>query len=99
MDGPRHQLLGWPTLIQNPMELECQLAANGIYVGNSEGYRDARVEGLRAGASDWLLLFQADSEDSAGMTWGDGGMIYYWIRRQDLEERAFEHAWFVLQCF
>jgi hypothetical protein len=49
MDGPRHQLLGWPTLIQNPMELECQLASNGIYVGNSEGYRNARVEGLRAG--------------------------------------------------
>jgi uncharacterized protein YwqG len=97
-EGPRHQLLGWPTPIQNEMELECQLASNGIYVGGPEGYKDPRAEGLRAGAADWLLLFQIDTDDNARMMWGDGGMIYYWIRRQDLERRAFERTWFILQC-
>lgn len=96
--GPAHQLLGWPSPIQGEMELECQLASNGIYVGNPAGYRDPRAAALRANASDWILLLQIDSDDDAKMMWGDGGMIYFWIRRQDLEQRAFDRAWLVLQC-
>jgi uncharacterized protein YwqG len=32
------------------------------------------------------------------MMWGDCGMVYYWIREQDLRERAFDRAWAILQC-
>jgi hypothetical protein len=97
--GSGHQFLGWPSPIQGEMELECQLAANGIYVGNAEGYEDSRAEELGVGAKDWMLLLQVDSDDDAEMMWGDAGMLYYWIRREDLEQRRFHKAWLVLQCF
>ena len=29
-----HRLFGYPNVIQNPMELQCQLASHGVYVGN-----------------------------------------------------------------
>jgi uncharacterized protein YwqG len=98
-DGSAHQLFGWPSPIQNEMELECQLASNGLYVGDATGYDDPRAESLRQGAADWMLLLQIDSDDDANMMWGDAGMIYYWIRRADLEQRRFDKTWFILQCF
>jgi hypothetical protein len=49
-EPPRHRAFGWPEPVQNAMQLECQLASNGIYVGGPEGYRDPRVRDLKAGA-------------------------------------------------
>ncbi len=93
-----HRLLGHPDPIQGSMELECQLASNGIYCGNPEGYKDSRVPGLRAGERDWCLLLQIDSDEKASMMWGDVGRIYYWIQRNDLAEKNFNNSWFDLQC-
>ena len=96
----QHRLLGEPRTIQNPMELECQLASHGLYCGGSSGYLDPRVESLRAGAADWSLLLQIDSEDeNTDWMWGDCGRIYYWIRRSDLRDRKFDAAWLCLQCY
>ena len=96
--GPAHQLLGWPTLIQNEMELECQMVTNGIYMGNTSGYKHPRRAELEKNAQDWILLLQVDSDDDAQMMWGDVGMLYFWIRRQDLERSDFGNAWCILQC-
>jgi uncharacterized protein YwqG len=30
--------------------------------------------------------------------WGDAGMLYYWIRKQDLAEDRFDRIWMALQC-
>jgi uncharacterized protein YwqG len=95
---PRHRAFGWPDPVQNPMQLECQLASNGIYVGGPEGYRDPRVKDLEAGASDWRLLWQIDTDEAAGWMWGDVGTIYFWIRRQDLAEGNFDRVWMIFQC-
>ena len=96
---PRHQVLGFPSPVQNDdMELECQLAANGVPVGNASGYRDARVKALQAGAADWRLLLQLDSDDDAGWMWGDVGMLYFWVREEDARRRDFSRVWMVLQC-
>lgn len=96
--GPAHQLLGWPTLIQNEMELECQMVTNGIYMGNTSGYKHPRRAELERSAQDWILLLQVDSDDDAQMMWGDAGVLYFWIRRQDLERSDFGSAWCILQC-
>lgn len=96
--GPRHQLGGWPLLQQGPWQRECHLASNGIYVGTPEGYEDPRVASLAAGVNDWIMLAQIDTDDDAGWMWGDGGTLYFAIRRQDLATRSFERAWMVLQC-
>jgi uncharacterized protein YwqG len=99
-DEPRHQFFGLPLLIQNPMEEECQLASNGIYLGdeNISSKDRKRAETLREGAKDWMLLLQIDSDDSAGWMWGDVGILYFWIRRQDFAAGDFSKAWCVLQC-
>lgn len=96
--GPRHRLFGYPDLIQNPMELECQLAFHGVYVGDSEGYNTPRAKALASGAVDWRLLLQFDSDDDLKLMWGDVGSLYFWIRTQDLAARRFNNSWLCLQC-
>lgn len=53
---------------------------------------------LASGIADWLLLFQLDSEDKAGMMWGDVGRLYYCIQRADLAAGAFHKAICTMQC-
>ena len=94
-----HHLLGYPQLVQNPMELECQLASNGVYCGNSEGYQSAQAKSLADGASDWQLLLQIDTdEEGPSWMWGDVGRIYFWIKRDDLASLRFQDVWLVFQC-
>jgi uncharacterized protein YwqG len=91
---PIHRMLGFPDTIQDDMRMECQLAANGIADPASEPEQVAK---LAAGANDWLLLLQVDSDESVGMRWANAGMLYFWIRRDDLANQRFEHVWVVLQ--
>ena len=97
--SPHHHLFGHPQLIQNPMELECQLASNGIYCGNSAGYQSEEAKRLEAAAADWRLLLQIDTdEEGPGWMWGDVGRIYFWIKKQDLATRRFTDVWLIFQC-
>lgn len=98
-EGAMHQVLGFPAPVQSDgMELECQLASNGVYVGDAKGYEDPRVPVLTPGAADWRLLLQVDSDEGAGMMWGDCGMLYFWIREADAKARHFDNVWMILQC-
>ena len=97
-EGPRHRMFGWPDLVQNPMQLECQLASSGIYVGGAAGYRDPRVPQLEGGAAEWMLLLQVDTDDMVGWMWGDVGTLYYWVRRPDLAAGRFDRVWMIFQC-
>ncbi|WP_268838975.1 DUF1963 domain-containing protein [Streptomyces indiaensis] len=47
----------------------------------------------------WLLLAQFNSEAAAEMMWGDGGTLYWLLRRQDLGKRRFDQAMFTWQCY
>jgi uncharacterized protein YwqG len=80
------------------MELECQLTSHGINTGGSEAYHSDQAHALSAGAEDWLLLLQVDSDDDAGMMWGDSGRLSFWIRKQDAASNDFTKVWMVLQC-
>jgi uncharacterized protein YwqG len=93
-----HRLLGHPDPIQGDMQLECQLVAHGLYCGDASAYRDPRAGELARGASDWRLLLQIDSDDDAGMMWGDAGRIYFWMHKDDLAARNWEQSRLVLQC-
>ncbi len=95
--APRHRLFGAPDVIQNPMELECQLASNGVYVGTLEGYATARTKQLAHGASEWYLLAQIDSDEDLGLMWEDGGRIYWWLRHQDASAGRVDRCWGILQ--
>lgn len=91
---PIHRLLGHPDTIQDDMRMECQLAANGVA---DPGSAPDRVKQLTPGANDWILLLQVDSDPSIGMQWANAGMLYFWIRRQDLAQKRFDNVWVVLQ--
>lgn len=95
----RHQMLGYPSPVQgNDMELECQLAANGIDVGTPAGYADPRVAGLKPGAAEWRLLLQLETDDDTGWMWGDAGTLYFWIRESDARRCDFSKVWMIFQC-
>ena len=98
-ENPKHQLFGFPVPVQgDSMELECQLASNGVYCGAPEGFKSARAIQLAPGAKDWRLLFQIDSDDDVGMMWGDVGTLYFWVRESDARASNFGDAWMILQC-
>ena len=87
-----NRLLGYPDTIQDDMRLQCQLVSNGVTDAN-----DPRTAALAKGALDWQLLLQIDSDEQVGMRWGSSGMLYYWIKRADLQTRHFDRTWLVLQ--
>ena len=93
---PIHQMFGHSSNIQGDMQLECQLISHGIDYGN--GYSESIAKELAAGASDWLLLLQLDTDDDLEMMWGDMGMLYFWIRESSLQSKSFKEAWTILQC-
>jgi uncharacterized protein YwqG len=90
---------GHPDQIQGNMALECALVTAGIGCGDGNAYEDPRLPEFRARSREWRLLLQVPSADEAGMMWGDAGLLYYWIRDEDLRARRFEKSWMVLQCY
>lgn len=102
--GDYSKLLGYPDIIQNPMELECERSTRGIYTGNAE-YKKTLTqqdkEAIAEATKDWTLLFQLNSFESGdyALDFGDTGSIYFWIRKRDLAEKRFEDCWLVLQCY
>ncbi len=97
-DEITHRLLGHPDPIQGEMQLECQVVSHGLYCGDHTGYEAPKAAELKARAINWHLLLQVDSEQAAGMMWGDVGRLYYWIRSEDLKAGNFDNVWLVLQC-
>jgi uncharacterized protein YwqG len=98
-EGEHHQLLGHADQIQNDMQLECQLASNGIYCGDAKGWADPRRHTLESDADKWKLLLQVDTDENTGMQWGDSGRLYYWIKENSLRSGSFDNVWLVLQCY
>jgi len=98
---PLHQLRGYTMPVQNSdMEVECQLVTNGVTVGTPpDGYIDPRRDQLLKSSDDWVLLFQLDTDDDTKMCWGDCGMLYFWIKKQDLAEKKFDAVWMIFQCY
>jgi uncharacterized protein YwqG len=97
-DGPSHRLGGHSSNVQGDMQLEAQLVMHGLYCGDPSGYRDARAEELERTCDVWSLLLQLDSDEGAGLMWGDLGMLYYWARSQDIDRHDFSKTWMTLQC-
>jgi uncharacterized protein YwqG len=96
---PKHQVGGFPSPVQgDDMELEAQLVSHGLYCGNESGFKDSRVPALRAGAPDWRLLLQFDSDEDLGVMWGDAGTLYFWVPEAHAREGNFQTTWLVLQC-
>jgi hypothetical protein len=98
IEQPDHQIGGWPCLVQNPLQTECQLASNGIHCGSGDAYRDPGHEEIRRGALGWRLLLQVDTDDATGWVWGDFGSLYSCIKGDTVDAATLDAAWAILQC-
>ena len=87
-----NRLLGNPETLQDDMRSQCQLASNGITDSSDPKAAESAKEAL-----EWQLLLQVDSDEHAGMRWASTGLIYYWIKKADLQARHFDASWLVLQ--
>lgn len=98
------QLLGWPDVIQSSMYEECELTARGYGLGNSEEWDKIPkgvLEEVEAKARDeWMLLLQLDGVSCGDfeIMYGDGGHLYFFIRKEDLQSRRFDRVWLIEQC-
>lgn len=96
---PRHQVGGFPCALQpDTMELQCELIAQGISCDDESIEEDPRFAMLVRRSVRWRLLLQLDSDDAAGLSWGDAGMLYFWIPEEAARSRRFDEVWVILQC-
>lgn len=95
------KLLGYADLIQGDMLFQCAEIAEGIYCGGIPEFTDGQREKLLGESNEWTLLFQMSTVEKEGyeLMFGDCGSIFFYIRKQDLENRNFEDVWLILQCF
>lgn len=101
----RSQLLGWPDVIQNSMFDECDLASQGYYLGDGNGWnkipKTIRQQAEETARDRWMLLFQMDTVELGDfeLMFGDCGHIYFYITKEDLAARRFDRIWLILQCY
>lgn len=94
---PMHQVLGAPHPVQSDdMEEQCQLVSNGINLGSGNPKQDAPYEELMRDHRQWRLLLQLDSSNETGFYLGDG-MLYFWIKEDDLANCKFDDVWVIFQ--
>ena len=97
------QLLGWPFVIQNSMFAECDLVTQGYYLGNGwiKIPKEIRQRAEDSARDRWVLLFQLDTVecDDFELMFGDDGLIYFYITKEDLAARRFDRIWLILQCY
>lgn len=101
--GTYSKFLGYADVIQNPMEEECESVTRGYRRGCTEDYNkipDGEKLDIKEKAKDWVLLFQMGTieTDHYELMFGDGGHIYFWIKKEDLANRNFDKIWMILQC-
>ena len=102
-ESEHHKLLGYADIIQSEMLSDCERVSRGLYCGNSESYQNTPEDeeaSIQRSAKDWTLLLQLSTltKDDWELMWGDCGMLYFYIKKQDLAQKRFENAWFSLQC-
>jgi uncharacterized protein YwqG len=85
-------MLGHPDAVQGDPQLECEAATRGLSAASARADPE-----IGAKAADWRLLLQVDSDRASGMMWSDVGMLYYWIRAEDLATCRFDRVQAIVQ--
>ena len=98
--------LGWKRDVKDKYDdfVTAYNGARGHQLGNPArnlllGYADYEQDFVKEVADENLqLLFQLASDENAGMCWGDGGFVYFWIGPKDLARQKFEKVFTDYQC-
>lgn len=96
VDYEEHKILGYANLFQGEMITECENVTNGMYCGD-----DTLKKACLDKAKNWMLLLQLGTieKDEFQLMFGDCGMLYYYIKKEDLAEKRFDRIWFAVQCY
>jgi hypothetical protein len=62
-----------------------------------EDYNFKNYDELAKEMKSWRLLFQVGTDQNTGMSWGDGGIVYFWIREEDLYAQRFDQVEAIIQ--
>jgi uncharacterized protein YwqG len=85
-DELQHRIGGYPSEIQEEqMSIAAELASRGLQRDHSRPL----PRGVRKASGDWRLLFQADTDPSLKMSFGDAGRLYVFIREADARTAEF----------
>lgn len=91
---PENQVSGYPNLIQSmPPEVSCHLASLGQDPFSTPKTDTSEYKKLMKHASEYGLLFQFTSDNNPGFLWGDGGHLYFYGKRKEMELGNFDHCW------
>ena len=94
-----HRFLGHADPIQGDMQFSCEMNTQGLSweeILKSEAERQR----VKQSALGWRLLLQIDSEEEkTGMTWGDVGRVYFWIKEEDMDARRYDRVVCEMQCY
>jgi uncharacterized protein YwqG len=88
-----HRLLGHPDEVQGGemrLALVEKLDTEGRFAYQDYDYQNK--DELIAEMRRWRLLAQFTSDLEADMSWGSGGLIYFWIREEDLAAHRFDQV-------
>lgn len=95
---PDHRMFGHIHFIQDMDLLRvCRMVNEGISCAGDPYEHDLMLRGLDKESRDWVLLFQVDTHTDLGMMWGDTGMLYYFIREEDLKNHRFDKTWAIME--
>lgn len=86
---PLHQIGGWASPEQGPVELEVA-ELDAPLAQDDEAHVE---EALR-----WHLLLQVDSDDASDMIWGDVGRLYWLTRAAESPSASLSRVSFTWQC-
>jgi hypothetical protein len=98
---PQHQIDGHPVTVQEErIDAAAHLAFHGVRSDDHGKLSRSQREELLAGHEEWTLLLQLDSDDEGpGWMWGDCGLLYFLVRKDDARRGNFDDVWVILQCF
>ena len=102
-DRECHKMLGYADVIQNEMLTEVERISRGLYCGDAESYKNTPKDveaDIAVHAKEWVLLCQISTieNDDFEFMFGDCGMIYFYIKKEDLASMNFENVHFSVQC-
>jgi len=94
-----NKLLGYANVIQNSMLLECEKTTGNVWP--ERPIPESQYRKLKEQYTKWQLLFQLDSIQTPDyeMLWGDNGILYYYIKFDDLLNKNFDKSVFTFQCY
>ncbi len=102
-DVEKHKVLGYADVMQDEMLSECERVTRGLYCGDSESYQNISDEveaDINNKSKDWTLLLQLQTITKDNFEWmfGDCGMLYYYVKKEDMAKHQFGNGWFCVQC-